>query len=155
MAYAATPDRDDKKATVLFVGTPPIDLQAACKDFGIHSVDIDVVSDGRRAIRRLTDASEPTADSRLPDLILLEFGFELPDGTTILHAIKSSPRLGAIPVVVLTATERDAEMAYVNGGNAHITIPDSPEAYTDFIGSIGRFWFEWAEFSSEYLCSDR
>lgn len=155
MARPVAAEQDRRELTVLFVGTPPIDLQQVCEDSCTHSVDIDVVADGRQAIQRLTDASSSPTDGELPDLVLLEFGFTLPDGTTVLHAIKSSPRLGTIPVVVLTAEIRDAETAYAYGANAHVTKPDTPETYGELIDSIEQFWFGWAAFPTEYLYSDR
>jgi len=155
MTQTTTPQQDRRSLTALFVGAPPIDLQAACDADCTRSVDIDIVTDGREAIRRLTDASSSATDSERPDLILLEFGFRLPDGTTLLRAIRSSPRLRTVPVVVLTTEERDAETVYTHGGNAHVTIPETPETYGDLIGSIEQFWFQWVQYPAESLYSDR
>jgi len=142
---------DGGELVVLFVGTPPIDLQQACRDICTDPVDIDVVTDGRAAIRRLTASStSPTAYPR-PDLVLLQCDFELPDGMTVLHAIKSSPQLGAVPVVVLDTDDCDAETAYETGGNAYLKAPQTTEEYVDLIGSIEEFWFDWAQYPAEYL----
>jgi CheY-like chemotaxis protein len=142
-----------EKCRVLFVGTPQVDLEETVCSSCNYPVTVDVVSDGRKAIQWLTEASE-TTDHHLPDLIVLEFGFESPDGDTVLCAIKSSPHLGTVPVIVLTADETDAETAYEHGGNAHITAPRSAEAYTELARSIGQFWFEWVKYPSESLSAD-
>lgn len=139
---------------ILFVGTPRIDIEAAVRSSCSCPVTVDVVTDGRDGVRWLIKASETTTDRSLPDMILLELGGELPNGETVLYAIKSSPRLETIPIVVLTAEESDAGTAYDYGGNAHVTIPNSAEAYTELARSIGQFWFEWAQYPSESLFTD-
>jgi len=135
--------------TVLFVGTPPIDIQTAFDDTVSHTVDVDVAPTGRAAIARLIERSSPTAPIERPDLICIQFGFESPDGETLLRAIRSSPRLRSIPVVVFTPDEWHAETVSQHGGNAHVTIPASTEAYTDAIESLGRFWFNWPQQPAE------
>lgn len=141
----------ERGLTVLFIGRPRTDVQAVFDSLDCNRVTVDIVTDGRQAIRRLTSGCEETTDARSPDLILLEFGFESPDGRTVLHAIKSSPRLGAVPVIVLTADELEAKTASAHGGNAHLTIPDSPVAYAELLRSVGKFWVDWARYPSESL----
>lgn len=145
--------RGGNKRTVLFVGTQPIPVETVSDSLVDYPVTIDIVEDGKQAIERLTETAASTDDS-VPDLIFLGCGFESPNWTTLLHAIKSSPRLRTVPTVVLTADETDAKTVTEHGGNAHVTAPESPEAYADLLGSFGRFWFEWAQYPSESLSAD-
>jgi CheY-like chemotaxis protein len=154
MPHVATPQQTQRELTVLFVGSPSVDLQAACDSECTRPVDIDVVTDGRAAIQRLTATGDPSASRTRPDLVLLQCDFELPDGMTVLHAIKSSPRLRATPVVVLDPDDTDSEGTYRTGGNAHVSTPDTTEDYVDLVRSITRFWFEWAQYPAESLYSD-
>lgn len=153
MRYQDSSAQSRRTLQVLFVGTPPIDLQAVCSSSCSRLVNINVVDDGKTAIKWLADSGEPPADQMKPDLILLQCDFELPDGLTVLHAIKSSPRLNTVPVVVLDSDE-DAEITYKNGGNAHVKPPQTVAGYTDLIDSIGTFWFEWARYPAESLSTD-
>ena len=155
MSKTATVRRDHSELTVLFVGTPTINLEAVCESECSRSVDIEVVTDGREAIQRLIAASESSADHTRPDLVLLQCDFESPDGMTVLHAIKSSPRLNTMPVVVIDPDGSGVEPTYEAGGNAHVRTPQTTEAYVDLIDSIERFWFEWAQYPTESLYSDR
>lgn len=154
MSQTATLRQDYTELTVLFVGSPAVDLEAACDAECTRPVDIEVVTDGRAAIQRLTATSDPSASRTRPDLVLLQCDFELPDGMTVLHAIKSSPRLRATPVVVLDPGDTDIERTYRTGGNAHVNTPDTIEEYVDLVHSITRFWFEWAQYPAESLYSD-
>jgi hypothetical protein len=153
MGYEDIAAQSRRALRVLFVGTPPIDLQAVCSSSCNRPVDIDIVNDGKAAIQRLADSGASAADHVEPDLILLQCDFELPDGLTVLHAIKSSPRLNAVPVIVLDPDE-DAGITYKTGGNAHVKPPQTVAGYTDLIDSIGTFWFEWARYPAESLCTD-
>jgi CheY-like chemotaxis protein len=143
-----------RELSVLFIGTPEINIREAVRASCRCPVTVDVVSDGREAIQYLTEASETTTDRGSPDLILLEFGFESPDGETLLYAIKSSPRLETVPVVVLTADEIDTGAAYEYTGTAHVATPMSQEAYAELVRSIGQFWFEWVRYPSESLFTE-
>ncbi len=155
MSQTTTFRQDHTELTVLFVGSPTVDIEAACDSASVRSVDIEVVTDGRAALQRLTAASESPSEYARPDLVLLQCDFELPDGMTILHAIKSSPQLGTVPVVVLDPDDTDAEAIYETGGNAYVRTPRTAEEYVDLIGSIGEFWFGWVQYPTESLCSDR
>mgnify|MGYP006288196147 CR=1 FL=1 len=154
MTASATRTVDCGEVAVLFVGTPPIDLQQTYDDVYTDPVDIEVVTDGRAALQRLTATSESPTEYAQPDLVLLQCDFELPDGMTVLHAIKSSPQLATVPVVVLDSDTGDAETIYDTGGNAYVKTPHTAEEYADLIRSITEFWFEWAQYPSEYLSSD-
>ena len=148
------PTPGSEELTVLFVGTPHIELAGTHDESRTHPVDIDVVTDGRAAIQRLTAASESPTESPRPDLVLLQCDFELPDGMTVLHAIKSSPLLDTVPVVVLDPDDTGGEPTYEAGGNAYIRTPHTAEEYAELIRSIEQFWFEWAAYPGESLYSD-
>lgn len=148
------PTDNTPESHVLFVGTPQVDLTAICAELEAHSVSIDVVTDGRAALKRLIAVSDSPGDHHPPDLILLQLDFTLPDGQTVLQAIKSSPRLTQLPVVVLDPSEGDGKLTYETGGNAHVQLPRTAEGYADRINSIVRFWFEWAQYPAMCLYPD-
>jgi len=152
---SATRTVDCGEVAVLFVGTPPIDLQQTYDDVYTDPVDIEVVTDGRAAIRRLIAISESPTEYPRPDLVLLQCDFELPDGMTVLHAIKSSPLLDTVPVIVLDPDDTGVEPTYEAGGNAYVKTPQTAEEYADLVCSIREFWFEWAQYPTESLYSDR
>lgn len=154
MPYTDSSVQSPRELRVLFVGAPPVDLQDACDSSCSRPVDIDTVADGQAAIQRLAATSGPAASRTRPDIVLLQCDFELPDGMTVLHAIKSSPRLETTPVVVLDPDDTDIERTYRTGGNAHVSSPDTTEGYVDLVRSLTRFWFEWAQYPAESLCSD-
>lgn len=153
MTQTSTRSEETDGLSVLFVGSPPIDLQAACTSACERAVDIEIISDGGSALRRLIEASESPSEYSL-NLVLLQFDIELPDGMTLLHALKSSPRLNTLPVVVLDPNATDVNMTYRVGGNAYIKPPVATERYTDLICSIAAFWMSHAQYPGKSLYSN-
>lgn len=69
---------------------------------------IQVVTDGLAALTHL--AGGDSAPARLPHLILLDLRLPKMDGLEVLRRIKADPRTRAIPVVVLTGSNRDRDL---------------------------------------------
>jgi CheY-like chemotaxis protein len=155
-------DDGDERTDVLLVAADPRDARLVSCGFQRQSVSHAVVPDGRAAIECLTAGSTSGTDDSLPRLVVLDLAVESVDAETVLHAVKSSPRLGMVPVVVLgdddesdTAASMDVERAYDLGANAHVTKPDDVERYVEDIERLATFWFEWATFPPESLFADR
>jgi CheY-like chemotaxis protein len=140
--------------TVLFVGTPPVDIEKALRASSSRPMTVAVVGNGREAIQWLSKAGETTTVRSRPDLIVLQFGFRSPDGKTLLVAIKSSPYLRTVPVVVLTTDDADTKAVYEYDGNARVAAPSSREDYGKLIQSIGQFWFKWVRYPPECLFAE-
>jgi CheY-like chemotaxis protein len=76
------------------------------------------------------------------------------DGRETLTAIKSDPKLKAIPVIVLTGSRNaaDAELCYQAGANSFFRKPATLDEMIDLIRSLKQYWFESAllpEFAEE------
>ena len=105
--------------------------------------DIDIVRDGVEALdylyRRGTFVGRSTAD---PVLILLDLKMPRIDGREVLEEIKSHPTLKHVPVVVLTssAQERDVAQGYELGANAYVVKPVHFRDLVDAVTQIGLFW---------------
>jgi len=77
-----------------------------------------------------------------PDLILL--GLQLPklDGHEVLKEVKKSDDLKSIPVVVLTVSEseNDIAQAYSNYANSYLVKPVDFGEFTEMIRDLGHYW---------------
>ena len=85
--------------------------------------------------------------SPTPGLILLDLNMPRKDGREALREIKSDPRLRAIPIVVLTTSksEEDVARAYNLGVNSYITKPVRFASLVEVMQAIGKYWFEIVE----------
>ncbi len=129
---------------LLLVEDSPGDVRLtreALKDAPIPS-HLSVVSDGEEALAFLHRQGR-FANAPSPDLILLDLNLPKKDGREVLADIKTDPVLKRIPVVVLTTSqaEQDIARAYDLHANCYITKPMDLDKFLSTIREIHRFWF--------------
>jgi CheY-like chemotaxis protein len=82
-----------------------------------------------------------------PGVILLDLNMPRKDGREALREIKSDPDLRTIPVVVLTTSKADQDIAesYDLGANSYITKPVTFEGLLEVVRGLGKYWFDIVE----------
>ncbi len=90
----------------------------------------------------------------LPGLILLDLNMPRMDGREVLMEIKKLPHLQHIPIIVLTTSQAEEDIArsYNLGANSFITKPIEFQTLVQVMKDVGRYWFEIVElpnFNSE------
>jgi CheY-like chemotaxis protein len=80
-----------------------------------------------------------------PDLVLLDLRLPRVDGLEVLRHVKSHPTLRSTPVVVLTTSdaERDVAAAYEYHANSFVTKPVDFERLSQLIRDLGFYWLAW------------
>ena len=108
-----------------------------------------VVRDGAEALDFLfaTGAHFERDASALPALVLLDLNLPKIDGLEVLRRIRADGRMAALPVVILTSSKQDEDIArgYSSGANAYVR---KPVAYAEFMAAakaIGVFWLSLNE----------
>jgi two-component system, chemotaxis family, response regulator Rcp1 len=103
--------------------------------------NLTVVNDGVEALAYLRRQGR-YASATVPDLILLDLNLPKMDGREVLAAIKAEPALKTIPVVVLTtsAAQDDIARAYGSHANCYITKPVGLDQFLRVVHSIESFW---------------
>jgi len=81
-----------------------------------------------------------------PDLILLDLNLPKKNGLEVLEEIKHDPDLCRIPVIMLTtsSSERDIAACYDRGVNCYVVKPLDLDDFTRLVQAINGFWFEVA-----------
>lgn len=79
-----------------------------------------------------------------PGLILLDLNMPKMDGREALKIIKSDPELSDIPVVVLTTSRYEVDVAcsYSTGANSFITKPDTFDGLLWLVSNLIEYWFK-------------
>jgi len=115
--------------------------QEALKE-GKLAINLTVARDGLEATEILHQRNGH-ANSKRPDLILLDLNLPKIDGRQVLQEIKNDPRLMRIPVVVLTTSEADADILTTYGAhaNCYIKKPVDIERFIDIVKCLEEFWF--------------
>ncbi len=111
--------------------------------------DLRCVEDGEELLdylHRRGKYADPKESPR-PGLILLDLNMPRKDGREALREIKNDPRLRDIPIVVLTTSkaEEDVARTYNLGVNSYITKPVQFSALVEIMKAIGTYWFEIVE----------
>jgi CheY-like chemotaxis protein len=90
--------------------------------------------------------SEPGSAPR-PGVILLDLNMPRKDGREALLEIKADPDLRNIPVVVLTTSksEEDIARSYGLGANSFISKPVTFEGLLEVVRGLGTYWFDIVE----------
>ena len=84
------------------------------------------------------------ANAPRPDLIILDLNLPRKDGREVLAEIKRDALLLMIPVVVLTTSQAEADIAkaYGSHANCYIAKPMDFQRFLEIVASIEHFWFE-------------
>ena len=77
-----------------------------------------------------------------PKLVLLDLKLPKVDGMEVLKQIKSDPRTRIIPVVIMTSSkeERDLAASYHLGANSYIQKPVDFEQFRETVKTVGLYW---------------
>ena len=105
-----------------------------------------VVSDGEQAMHFLRRTSDFTGAPR-PGLILLDLNLPRRNGLEVLAELKADNDLLTIPVVILTTSQAEADIAasYQLHANAYITKPPSFDLFTEAIRQVDDFFLTLVE----------
>ncbi len=104
-----------------------------------------VARDGAAA-EALLSGPLPGAAVPRPDLILLDLNLPRKDGRELLEMIKADPQLRRIPVIILTTScaQDDVAAAYDLNANAFVRKPMSIDSFIELIRAIEAFWLRSA-----------
>ena len=107
------------------------------------------VCDGEQALDYLMRRGQyaDTATSPRPELILLDLRLPRIDGLEVLRRIKSDDALRRIPVVVLTTSDADKDIAraYDLHANSYLVKPIELDRFQALMNDLGLFWMAWNE----------
>ena len=104
-------------------------------------------SDGQSALDYLLRQGEygDPALSPRPHVILLDLRLPRVDGLDVLEQVKANSELKAIPVVILTTSEaeKDVARAYYNHANSYLVKPLGFDEFRKLMNDLGFYWLGW------------
>jgi len=131
---------------ILLVEDNPEDVEITLRAFQKHHIanKIHVVRDGEEALEclfstgRYADCS-PCENTRL---ILLDLKPPKIDGLEVLQRCKTDPRTKHIPIVVLTSSREEEDLArsYNFGVNSYVVKPVDFPQFSDAVRQVGLYW---------------
>jgi len=100
--------------------------------------------DGAEALDFLFRRGEYSArgGEERPMLVLLDLKLPKVDGLQVLKEIKDDPKTKAIPVILLTSSKEESDMAagYLLGVNSYIQKPVNFAEFQEVVRQLGMYW---------------
>lgn len=133
---------------ILMADDDPADIrltQKALEECRLKN-DFRHVSDGQELVdylKRRGRFAAPDSSPR-PGLILLDLNMPGKDGRMALSEIKADPDLKRIPVVILTTSKADEDIArsYDLGANSFISKPVTFDGLVEAVRTLDTYWFQ-------------
>ena len=136
---------------ILLVEDNPGDVRLTTEAFktGSRRPNFTVARDGVEALAIL-HREGAFAKSPRPDLILLDLNLPRKDGWEVLREIKRDLELKVIPVVILTSSDADRDVAasYRLGANSYIAKPVDLGGFNEVVHSFETYWLSTAKLPS-------
>lgn len=128
---------------ILLVDDNEDDILLTTEAFKEAKINAEIITcrDGIEALALLRETSQ-----KKPDLILLDLNMPRKDGRETLSELKSDSNLKSIPVIILTTSnsEQDIAQAYNLHANSFITKPIDFNDFVSVIQNLKSFWFKTA-----------
>ena len=115
-------------------------LQESFSD--VPSVNLShIARDGAEALAYLRREGEFAGVSH-PDLVLLDINMPKMNGFELLAQIKTDPKLRCIPVIMLTTSTRDEDIArsYDHGASSFVSKPVNFDTLKEIVKLLSAYW---------------
>jgi two-component system response regulator len=132
--------------TILLVADNPDDQALTLRALKANNImnEVVVVEDGAEALEYLfrTGAYADRAGEALPQVVLLDLKLPKVDGLEVLKRLRAEPRTRMLPVVILTSSkeERDVASGYSLGANSYIRKPVDFGEFREAVRQLGLYW---------------
>ena len=129
---------------ILLIEDNPDDVELTLRAFKKHNIanHITVANDGEKALEVIFNCCDKEIKTERPDLILLDLKLPKIDGMDVLKEIKKNSETKVIPVIILTSSKEESDLAesYQLGANSYIRKPVNFEKFTEVVMRLGLYW---------------
>ncbi len=130
---------------LVLVEDSPADAELCIRALRKHNLANSLlwVKDGVEALNVLlpSDGMKPTGGNR-PKVVLLDLRLPKIDGLEVLRRLRADERTRTMPIVVLTSSKEDREVAASFNGGANSFVA-KPVQFDEFVDTVARLGFYW------------
>src|SRR4030042_6927345 len=135
-----------KPAHILLVEDNRLDIELTLDAFREARLGntVHVAKNGEEALAYLFGRGQ-YADRKqypLPDIILLDLKMPGIDGFEVLRQVKAAPELKRLPVIILTSSREEGDLAlsYDGGANSYLVKPVSFDGFLKVVEQVQNYW---------------
>jgi two-component system response regulator len=126
---------------ILLIDDNPDDVALTMRALRKNNItnQVDIANDGQEALRYL---HEDRDNHPVPALILLDLNMPKASGLEVLRQVRADPRTKYLPVVVLTTSNEDRDIAetYDLGANSYVRKPVDFGDFLEAVRVLGLYW---------------
>ena len=132
--------------TILLVEDNPDDIELTLRALKKNRIanEVAIAHDGVEALDYLFGTGQHAGRDvmQVPALVLLDLKLPKVDGLDVLRRLRADARTKLLPVVILTSSKEDHDLAvsYALGANSYIRKPVDFEKFTEAIRQLGLYW---------------
>ena len=131
---------------ILLIEDNKSDEELTLRALNKHNIgnQVVVLRDGAAALDYLfgrgTHAGRDT--QALPQVVLLDLNLPKVGGLEVLRAIRGDERTKLLPVVILTSSQEDSDLArgYASGANSYVVKPVDFTQFAEAVRRLGLYW---------------
>ena len=128
---------------ILVAEDNPADVYLLREAFQVATDDVEllIVADGEQALEYILRKGQ-FRDATIPDLVVLDLNLPKIGGLDVLRTIRNDERTRLQPVVILTSSKEDKDLAagYALGANSYIVKPVDFTQFSDSVRQLGLYW---------------
>lgn len=135
-----------QKKIILLVEDNPDDVDLTLRAFRKHNLanHVEVVRDGVEALDYVFNIGDHAGRTSADQLQVVLLDLKLPkiDGLEVLRRLRADERTRYLPVVVLTSSNEEQDLAesYRLGVNSYIRKPVEFDKFVETAGQLGLYW---------------
>ena len=135
-----------KERVILLVEDNPDDVALTVRAFKKTNIlnEIVVAQDGVQALDYLFGTGKYAGRNleHLPVVVLLDLKLPKIDGLEVLRRLRADPRTRLLPVVILTSSQEEQDLAagYELGANSYIRKPVDFDRFLEAARQLGMYW---------------
>jgi CheY-like chemotaxis protein len=135
-----------KTKTILLVEDNPSDIGLTRRALAKSHIanELVVAEDGQEALDYLFGGGKYAGRdvNDIPALVLLDLKLPRVDGLEVLHQIRADQRTHRMPVVIMTTSkeEQDVAQSYDLGANSYIRKPVDFKQFVESVEHLGLYW---------------
>lgn len=141
--------QNNEPVAILLVEDNPAHAELVIRNLEHHRVAniVHHVSDGKAALDYLFQRGSYSylkPENRV-NLVLLDLRLPKVSGLEVLRQIKQSEHLKQLPVIILTTSqaEQDIASAYEHNANSFISKPMDYKKFSELMDDLGYYWLAW------------